>query len=110
MANAALADKYGRYKTGTKQLVNWLANTARRHRDVTDLLPTLRTSRNAIKQTKAKRKKAQAHQEEVKVVVTTRSLLQLAEVVAGSSVAIPQYILIIARDVIDGRQACAHFQ
>lgn len=109
MASNPLDDRYKRYKAGTAQLVNWLADTARHCRDVTDILPSLRAAKNASKQAKKNKKRNDADDSQMQVKVSAASLLQLAEIVANANVPIPKGIITVAQDVIEGRKTCSTF-
>ena len=108
MASTQLANRYKRYRAGTAKLVNWLANTARKCIDITDIIPAMMPSKTASKQAKSKRKNAAAS-EQSKILLSTADLLKLTEIVAYSTVAVPENILTVARDVIAGREASASF-
>ena len=87
--------------------MNWLVNTADRRHDVTNILPFLKETRTSAGPAEASRKEAQTNGNG-KVVVGTADLLSLAEVVADSTIPIPQEILAVAKDVIVERHTCAN--
>ncbi|KAK5127822.1 hypothetical protein LTR85_004938 [Meristemomyces frigidus] len=105
MSNDGLVDRYKRYKAGTTTLVTWLSNTARQRRDVSEILPSLRTAKNASKQ--AKKKNSGIRVADTTVSVSTASLVKLAEIVAETVKDITREMNAIPKDVITGRQACA---
>ena len=74
MADSTLANRYQQYKAGTSKLVNWLASTACRSGDVTNILdPNQPTS-------------------EGKISVTTPQLLKLAQVITNASIMVPDEV------------------
>ena len=106
MAVGNLVDRYKRYKSGgTAKLVTWLTENARQCKDVTDMLPGLRDAKNAVKQ--AKKGRGSSSSSGTKVTLTTAKLIGLAEVVAHSTRPIPEEVIVVIKEVIEGRQTCA---
>lgn len=104
MSEGSLVNRYRQYKAGTTRVVDWLAQTARRSRDVTSILPSLRSANNAAKH--AKKNKSPAGQE-TKVKVTTSQLLSLARVIADAGLHVPDEILGTLYTVIGAREESA---
>lgn len=87
-----IVSSYKRYKAGTKQVINWLANTAAQYCDLRDVLDCARTG-SALHTT---------------IRVKTHELLTLAKVIAAAKQStVPAGILEVLQDVISGRQSCA---
>lgn len=92
--SSTIVSRYKRYKAGTKQVVNWLANTAAQYCELCNVLDCLKSPRNS--------KRANT------ISVNTRELLALAKTIAAvKEVTVPAGILDILQDVIDGRRSCA---
>lgn len=92
MAAGPVLDRYARYKAGTKKLIQWLATTARRYGDLTKAIPGLSSSTS-----------------NATIKVPTRQLVTFAKIIASSSEKVDgvEEILLIAKDVVEGRQVCA---
>ena len=81
--------------------MTWLAENARQCKDVTDMLPGLRDAKNAVKQ--AKKGRGSSSSSGTKVTVTTGKLIGLAKVVAHSTRPIPEEVIAVIKEVIQGR-------
>lgn len=101
---SSLVNRYRQYKAGTTRVVDWLAQTARKSRDVTNILPSLRLANRAAKQAKNKTTIAEA---ETKIKVTTSQMLSLAQVIVDAALPVPEEILGILRVVIQARRESA---
>lgn len=106
MSEGSLVNRYRQYKAGTSKIVTWLAQTARRARDVTSILPSLKPANDAAKQ--AKRAKS-GPTSDTNVKITTTQLLSLAQVIVDAALPISDEILRTIRIVITGREGCASF-
>ncbi|KAK5119619.1 hypothetical protein LTR85_007448 [Meristemomyces frigidus] len=100
MATSAITDLYQRYKTGTKCVVQWLAETAGRRADLTSLLP---------------RVNGDSHEHSAVVRLSSADLLRLAEGIATSvkpKRPAPTGIdvtLSVLEHVIAGRRECSEW-
>lgn len=97
MAADPFADRYRRYKAGTKKVVHWLTTAAKQCGNIVDLLACTSLCGSDV---------AQRDSTELSV----KDLVRLAEAIAASKspkIEIPLEILVITEDVIGGREACA---
>lgn len=116
-----IVSRYMRYKAGTKQVVNWLANTAAEHCDLRGVLGCLKNEPATRHPTAAAFSRGQPGsltsggakatsdpKTSATVRVKSHELLVLAKsIVAAKQHTVPAGILQIIQDVIDGRQNCA---
>lgn len=110
MESESVPDSYRRYKKGTAKLVDWLASTARSCRDISGVLPSIKGAKDALKRAKKLRGTAgNTAGDDTTVIVSAANLITLAQIVAKSNVLIPRSILLVAQEVISGRQSCAEW-
>ncbi|KAK4548235.1 hypothetical protein LTR36_010105 [Oleoguttula mirabilis] len=124
MDTNAVTDLYQRYKIGTKHVVLWLADTARKTSDLASVLPSMQgatteTTDPARKTTKGnKRKKEKKNEPDAKrlpasiLTLSTQDLARLADAIASTASAdkpAPAGIettISVLEDVISGRSEC----
>lgn len=104
MSEGNLSNRYRAYKAGTQKVVDFLAQTARKARDVTQILPSLKAANTAAKQAQSNKR---ATPPDSTIHITTNQLLSLAQVIVDAALPIPDEILRTIRTVIEGREHCA---
>ncbi|KAK5745899.1 hypothetical protein LTR17_001028 [Elasticomyces elasticus] len=94
MAPNPIVGRYKIYKKGTNKFVAWLAKTASRCSDITDILTTVTPSTPAAT-----------------IKIRTRELIALAKAIASARppIELSASVLKACEDVIAGRQACAEW-
>lgn len=105
MSESSLVNRYKWFKAGTTKVVSWLAQTARKARDITNIVPSRRAANDAAKQA-GNIKSLLAP--DINVKVTTSQLLSLAQVIVDASFPIPDEILRTIRTVIDQAIPTSH--
>ena len=101
MAPQEVVGRYKLYKSKTRGFLYWLTKTAGSHCNLQDIIKSLSTSRSS----RTKKKGENASELEI----TTAEIVQLAQVVSAATVTVPRGILLIIKDVIQGRQQCAEW-
>ena len=98
MAPQEVVGRYRLYKQGTRSLVYWLTQTAAKYCDLKSIIKSLATSGAPAKQI-----------DTAGVEIRSAELLRLAEVIANTEPPpdVPEGIVLIAKDVIEGRELCA---
>ncbi|KAK3637581.1 hypothetical protein LTR56_013584 [Elasticomyces elasticus] len=94
MAPSPIAGRYKLYKKGTNKLVAWLAKTASRCCDITDILTSITPATPAAT-----------------IKIRTRDLIALAKAIASARppIELSASVLKACEDVIAGREACAEW-
>lgn len=100
-----LLGRYRLYKTGTKRLIDWLANSASHCCDIKTIIKSLADGQDPRAAKKA------GKQVDLKLEIRTQELLRLAQAIVASQtpVDVPRDIIEIAEDVIAGREECAEW-
>ena len=100
MASQQVVGRYKLYKQGTRNLVYWLTVTAEQYCDLKTVIRALRESESSPQQARP-----------AGLEVRQAELVQLAELIATAEPPpdVPEGIVLIAKDVIQGRECCAEW-
>jgi len=107
---AAPKERVGRYKTykkKTRDLINWLTTTVSAICDLGNIIKSLARGPLRTPTASSKQDAANGHEHDI----TTAELLKLAEAIRDSAslVEVPEGLILIVQDIIDGRVECANW-
>jgi hypothetical protein len=107
-----LVDTYVRYKQGTRQFVQWLTETAAKANSVANLYTDTKeidTSSTGSGRPKGKARTQAKQSSKRAAQVPLSSFRALSNTIVAARSSIPDYIIVILRDILALRKECAIF-